>query len=75
MKNPRFLALCVALYLDPGPPVVLSGGPGVDQTLPVEPREVGVPLLQAEESAVGGGGRYLLVGDDAALHAQRSGAL
>lgn len=64
-----------SFYLDPRPSVVFSGGPGVDQTLPVEPREVGVPLLQAEQSAVGGGGCYLLVGDYTALHSQRSRAL
>lgn len=62
-------------YLDPWPSVIFSGGPGVDQTLPVEPRKVGVPFLQAEQSTVGGGGCYLLVGDYAALHAQWSGAL
>lgn len=62
-------------YLNPRPSVVLGGGPGINQALPVEAGEVGVPLLQAEERPVGGGGRYLLVGDDPALHAERPGAL
>lgn len=63
------------LYLNPRPSVILGGSPGINQALPVEPRKVGVPLLQAKERPVGGGGRYLLVGDDAALHAERPGAL
>ena len=37
-------------YLDPGPSVILCGGPGVDQALLVEPCEVGVPLLQAKSA-------------------------
>ena len=61
-------------YLDPGPSVVLCGGPGVDQALLVEPCEVGVPLLQAKECTVGGGRCDLLVGNDTALHAQWPGA-
>lgn len=60
--------------LDPRPSVVLGSRPGVDQPLLVEACKVRVPLLQAEESAVSGGGCYLLVGDYTALHAQRSRA-
>ncbi len=62
------------LYLDPWPSVIFSSSPGIDQALPVEACKVRVPLLQAEESTVGGRGCYLLVGDYAALHAQRSRA-
>lgn len=62
------------LYLDPRPSVVFGSSPGIDQALLVEARKVRVPFLQAEESTVGGGGRYLLVGDYAALHAQWSRA-
>lgn len=62
------------LYLDPRPSVIFGSSPGIDQTLLVEACKVRVPLLQAEESTVGGRGRYLLVGDYAALHAQWSRA-
>lgn len=64
-----------AVYLDPRPSVIFSGGPGIDESLLVEACKVWVPLLQAKQSSVGGGGCYLLVGDYAALHAQRSRAL
>lgn len=63
------------LYLNPRPSVILGGSPGINQALPVEARKVGVPLLQAEERPVGGGGSYLLVGDDASFHAERPGTL
>lgn len=71
MSRPS-LPRCIC-YLNPGPSVVLGSRPGVHQTLLVETGEVGVPLLQAEESAVGGGGSDLLVGDYAAFHAKRTG--
>lgn len=73
------LALCVAcsvtaLYLYPWPSVIFGSGPGIDQTLLVEPCKVRVPLLQAEQGTVGRRGCYLLVGDYTALHAQWSRA-
>lgn len=73
-------ALCVShpvtvIYLDPWPSVIFGSRPGIDQALLVEAGKVRVPFLQAEESAVGRRGCYLLVGDYAALHAQWSRAL
>lgn len=73
------LALCAScpvtvLYLDPRPSVIFGSSPGIDQALLVEACKVRVPLLQAEQSTVGGRGCYLLVGDYAALHAQWSRA-
>lgn len=74
--GPALHAPCTVkvLYLNPRPSVILGSGPGIDQALLVEARKVGVPLLQAKERAVGGWGRYLLVGDDTAFHAERPGA-
>lgn len=71
--GPALHAPCTVkvLYLNPRPSVILGSGPGIDQALLVEARKVGVPLLQAKERAVGGWGRYLLVGDDTAFHAER----
>lgn len=60
-------------YLNPGPSVILGCGPGVHKTLLIQPGKVGVPFLEAEESSVSGGGRYLLVRDDSTLHAQWTG--
>lgn len=57
-------------YLDPRPSVIFGCSPGIDQAFLVEAGEVWIPLLQAEESAVGRRGCYLLVGDYTALHAQ-----
>lgn len=57
-------------YLNPGPSVILGCGPSVHKTLLIQPGKVRVPFLEAEESSMSGGGRYLLVGDDSTLHAQ-----
>lgn len=61
--------LCIC-YLDPGPSVIFGSCPCVHQALFVEAGEVGVPLLQAKESTVGGGGGDLLVRDDASFHSE-----
>lgn len=61
--------LCIC-YLNPGPSVILGSRPCIHQSLFVKAGKIGVPLLQAEESTVGGGGGDLLVGDDAAFHTE-----
>lgn len=61
-------------YLNPRPPVVFCGRPGVYQPLFVETCIVGVPFLESKQGSVSGRSCDLLVWYDSAFDSQRAWA-